>query len=511
MSKQPFLIFPWQRPFLPDLVNLVQSMSGNEPENATIIVPNQRPWRYIMKIFQDQKRCVLLPKIVSFSELVALWREPTASKRRIITNPLDQVALLYKCITELKSTDSALESHLTSMDIASFFPWGMRLAALLEELFIQGKEPANLAHLDGEVAPPAAALLGALGRISHAWRELLCEKNFTTPGFEQFLAAQAAKKDSSIPPQLIPGEDRLVFIAGFSTLNGTDDVLLRTLWKAGAHICLHTDPALLKNEAPHWACSEQKDWIKRWKAQARAAIELSKEEEEFEPQRTFFAGYDLHSQLEALAKDLKPDDSVSTAVVLTNSSLLIPVLHHLPKTKVFSTDVIISYLFRRALEKDIHFDVTITGDIRFMTESVLEEALLNTLLADLGENAIIATAKAERRNILLSLGVRDGQYCIDVFDSGADFDAGVIENLGRRRYTTHKSEGGSGIGLMTTLEILEKKKGSFELEELRENCLFTKRVSIVLDRCHRVRISSNRKELLTACEKQGRDIILTDK
>lgn len=184
---------------------------------------------------------------------------------------------------------------------------------------------------------------------------------------------------------------------------------------------------------------------------------------------------------------------------------------HLPKTKVFSTDVIISYLFRRALEKDIHFDVTITGDIRFMTESVLEEALLNTLLADLGENAIIATAKAERRNILLSLGVRDGQYCIDVFDSGADFNAGVIENLGRRRYTTHKSEGGSGIGLMTTLEILEKKKGSFELEELRENCLFTKRVSIVLDRCHRVRISSNRKELLTACEKRGRDIVLTDK
>lgn len=184
---------------------------------------------------------------------------------------------------------------------------------------------------------------------------------------------------------------------------------------------------------------------------------------------------------------------------------------HLPKTKVFSTDVIISYLFRRALEKDIHFDVTITGDIRFMTESVLEEALLNTLLADLGENAIIATAKAERRNILLSLGVRDGQYCIDVFDSGADFDAGVIENLGRRRYTTHKSEGGSGIGLMTTLEILEKKKGSFELEELRENCLFTKRVSIVLDRCYRVRISSNRKELLTACEKRGRDIVLTDK
>ncbi|MGN1084754.1 MAG: hypothetical protein ACI4QX_07105, partial [Lachnospiraceae bacterium] len=82
----------------------------------------------------------------------------------------------------------------------------------------------------------------------------------------------------------------------------------------------------------------------------------------------------------------------------------------LPKTKVFSTDVIISYLFRRALEKNIHFDVTIAGDIRFMTENILEESLLNTLLADLGENAIIATAKAEQRNILLSIGVREKYY-----------------------------------------------------------------------------------------------------
>lgn len=384
MSKQPFLIFPWQKPFLPELVNLVQSMSGDKPENATIIVPNQRPWRYIMKIFQDQKRCVLLPKIMPFSELAALWREPAASKRRIVTNPLDQVALLHKCITELKSNDSALESHLTNMDIASFFPWGLRLASLLEELFIQGKEPANLAHLDGEVAPPAAALLGALGRISHAWRELLYEKNFTTPGLEQFLAAQAAQKDSSIPQQLTPGEDRLVFIAGFSTLNGTDDVLLRTLWKAGAHICLHTDPALLKNEAPHWACSEQQSWIRRWKAQARAAIELSKEEEELEPQRKFFAGYDLHSQLEALAEDLKPDGNVSTAVVLTNSSLLMPVLHHLPKTDV---NISMGYPLKRAplfqlLDALFRLDEGRTEDGRYYWRSllhVLQHPCLNML------------------------------------------------------------------------------------------------------------------------------------
>ena len=161
---------------------------------------------------------------------------------------------------------------------------------------------------------------------------------------------------------------------------------------------------------------------------------------------------------------------------------------HLPKTNVFSTDVIISYLYKRALEKEIHFDVMLSGDIRYMTENVLEESLLNTLLADLGENAIIATANSEKRNILLSIGVRENHYYIDFFDSGAAFDARVIENLGKRRYTTHKDEGGSGIGLMTTFELLKTKKGSFELEEFQQNNLFTKRVSVIFDSRGEVRI-----------------------
>lgn len=180
---------------------------------------------------------------------------------------------------------------------------------------------------------------------------------------------------------------------------------------------------------------------------------------------------------------------------------------HLPKTQVFSTDVIISYLFKRALEKDIHFDVAISGDVRYMSENVLEEALLNTLLADLGENAIIATSGASSRNILLSIGVRESNYYIDFFDSGTPFDAHVIENLGKRRYTTHTTEGGSGIGLMTTAEILHKKKGSLEIEEFPNNSTFTKRVSVVMDFCSKTRIYSTREEILAACAKRGRDIL----
>ena len=89
-----------------------------------------------------------------------------------------------------------------------------------------------------------------------------------------------------------------------------------------------------------------------------------------------------------------------------------------------------------------------------MTENIIDENLLNTLLADLGENAVIATNKSDTRHIFLSLGVRDGYYYVHVFDSGLCFEPEVIKHLGKARYTTHKEEGGSGIGLISCLQTV---------------------------------------------------------
>ncbi|MDE7372285.1 MAG: PD-(D/E)XK nuclease family protein [Desulfovibrio sp.] len=330
MSAQPFLLFPWQRPFLPDLVNTVERLTHGQPGKALIVVPHQRPWRYIVRIFQERGYAGLLPKTVAFSELVALWRARAQGAAKMAANPLDQGALLHQCVRGLAREDAALEARFAKMDMARFLPWGLRLASLLEELFIQGVEPSDLAHLEGEVTAPAAALLGALGRISRAWRASLEERGWTTPGLEQFLAAQGA---AHIPPLLRPADERPVFIAGFSVLSGTEETLLRALWLAGAYVCLHTDPTLLDG-APHWACAEQAAWLRRWQARAEPAVPLTEAEAGHEPRREFFAGYDLHSQLEALAQDLRHAGGGSTAVVLTDSALLLPVLHHLPEKDV---------------------------------------------------------------------------------------------------------------------------------------------------------------------------------
>ena len=160
----------------------------------------------------------------------------------------------------------------------------------------------------------------------------------------------------------------------------------------------------------------------------------------------------------------------------------------LPKTNVFSLDMIIDYLQKKSLDEDIYFDVALLGNISFFVSDIADEHDLDTLLSDLGENAIHAVSGVENRRILLSIGVKDKVYFLSIHDSGSAFSPKVIENLGQKRYTTRKSDGGSGIGLMTTIELLKKYKASFELEEFNENASYTKSISLVWDKKNEIRI-----------------------
>ncbi len=171
----------------------------------------------------------------------------------------------------------------------------------------------------------------------------------------------------------------------------------------------------------------------------------------------------------------------------------------LPKTGVFATDMILGYLHKRSVRESILFDVTIMGDIPYMVTDAVDTYDLNTMIADLGENAIIATSGAPTKNILLIIGYRDNIAFFDIYDSGSNFDAEVIADIGKRRHTTHKDTGGSGIGLMTTYELINKYHATLEIEELDNNNLFTKRVSILFNNSALISIHSNRPEIIVAC------------
>lgn len=333
MTVNPFIVFPWQRPFLPDLKDFLTEAGNGHAERCLIVTPNRRPWRYLLGLFAKDKKPGLLPRMLTISELVQAWRALLPGSPSRLANAFDQVALLYDALQGLAEDDSSVPGRLSQMKLEEFLPWGMRLASILEEFAVENVRPTDLAHFEGELSDTAASILQALGRINDAFQAGLAERGWTSVGqMHQELCAQAG----SIPREFMPSPERPLVIAGFYRLSGSHEIILKSLWKAGASVCLHSDPALAEpalanGDAPHRACSLHKKWLAKWGAGAKLSGPISREELERHPETGFFSGYDLHSQLDELTRLLGEEkrQTGSTAIILGKSDTLMPTLHQL--------------------------------------------------------------------------------------------------------------------------------------------------------------------------------------
>ena len=302
----PFRIVPWDTDFLDALKNGVMKATRGQPGNAVVVFMHDRPRRYLRERFRyapDVPKPCLIPRMFTERELMAAFRQEQHQKLRREAGKLDQIALLSRCVRELAEPDTELCMQLAKTDDAGFFPWGVRLADLLEECFTQGLTPEDMLYTEGEVAPFGAALLGSLGKIFRRYRDALIESDLTTPGFDAFVVASALEEGTAgddLPPLPDFLAGRAILLAGFGMLTGTENTLFRYLWRHGAQVFLQVDPALAENGQGHWACTEQSNWIADWKADTVLACPSPGKK----PKTHYFAGYDLHSQLDALRGDL---------------------------------------------------------------------------------------------------------------------------------------------------------------------------------------------------------------
>lgn len=380
-----FQLFSWDKPFLPALVDLVERLTTAHPARAVIVVPHNRPRRYIEELYRERAvhsgKPLLLPRILTVQEFIGLLRGQCPVQAVYTANLLDRVAVLYDCVQLLAADDPQLCARFAGMDIPRFLPWGLRLGALFEECFTQHIEAADISYAEGEVSAVAAVLLNALGRLQKAYVQALAARQWTTPGLDAFSVAQylarnlaqnlgqegqagqgtyaeaadyAALLPSLLSPQQAVGPSaeqsgQIVLLAGFGVLSGTEDAILQHLWRAGAYVCLHTDIAIMDKKA-HWACADHQQWLTRWGAKGQVLVPAAANTESTaaSPKIHFMAGYDAHSQLLAVRDMLLADtDAValseagegsagppSTAIVLADSGLLMPTLHALPEKGV---------------------------------------------------------------------------------------------------------------------------------------------------------------------------------
>ena len=338
MTLQPFLVVPWHTAFIPALIDLALERTDGDISKACFIFPHARPARYMTDCIRDNARiakpCVM-PRMEPVSTLFALARSGSIPQTAQNAGLLDQVALLLRCVREAGKTRTGLLRDLPLDDSRRFFPWGVRLAGLMEELFQHNRTPEDYIHVRDEVTPFAAALLENLGTLHELYRMRLLQEGWTTPGYDACMAARNVM-DGRIPS--MPGVDgKVIFLAGFHTLTGSQDTLFKYLWsERDAVVCLHADPNCI-NGSPHWSCEHFVRWAAAWHTRC-APFRHTDEKEPPRPAIRFKAGFDVHSQLDELARDMRETRPVpgssGTAIVLPDTSLLMPVLHHLPDTDI---------------------------------------------------------------------------------------------------------------------------------------------------------------------------------
>ncbi len=175
----------------------------------------------------------------------------------------------------------------------------------------------------------------------------------------------------------------------------------------------------------------------------------------------------------------------------------------LSSTEVPSVDSLLTYMLQKANQYQIGFDLSLNASVRYYIDHLISEEDIKTLLADIIENAIIASKTSVKKNILLNVGIYHECYVMDIYDSGENFTPETLLYLGRKRTTTHIKDGGSGIGLMTTFDILKKYHASFVLEELQDHGLYSKKVSVYFDNLGQYRIKTTRKELKESLSIRG--------
>jgi len=170
----------------------------------------------------------------------------------------------------------------------------------------------------------------------------------------------------------------------------------------------------------------------------------------------------------------------------------------LSKTGIEVIDDMLDCMKEECIENNIELELQLSGNIHHMTNNYIPKEELEILLADHIKDAVIAIKHTDNinRSILVRLGLIDEFYSLYIYDSGIEFEIDTLTNLGTKAVTTHKEDGGTGMGFLNTFDTLNKHKASMVIEEIgkpsKDN--YTKVIMIKFDNKNEFRIKSYRAQ-----------------
>lgn len=183
----------------------------------------------------------------------------------------------------------------------------------------------------------------------------------------------------------------------------------------------------------------------------------------------------------------------------------------LPLTGICELDDMFKYMQSECIKNNISFNLKINGNIYYLINNIIKKNKLETLIGDHIKDAIIAINSGNNtyKSILVILGKKDKCYELCIYDTGVEFKIDTLLKLGLEPTTTHKEDGGSGIGFVTTFETLKECKASLIIQErhLPNKTDYTKSVTVRFDGKNEYKILSYRAEDIKSQSKRDRIII----
>ncbi len=180
----------------------------------------------------------------------------------------------------------------------------------------------------------------------------------------------------------------------------------------------------------------------------------------------------------------------------------------LKKTEVAEIDNMFEYLQNECEKSNIEFYLNINCDVNNMIDKVIAKNKLETLIGDLGTDAIHAVnmSKNNYKSIVTIIDKKEDIYSISMSDTGVEFKVDTLLKLGLEPATTHKEDGGSGIGYITTFETLNETKASLIIEEKNNESEneYTKTITVKFDGRNEYKIISYRADEIRKKQKDSR-------
>lgn len=172
----------------------------------------------------------------------------------------------------------------------------------------------------------------------------------------------------------------------------------------------------------------------------------------------------------------------------------------LPKTEIDVIDTMLEYMQVECIKNKIKFELQVEGNIFYMLNHLISENELEILIADHIKDAIIAINHSDNsnRSILVRIGKINNVYSLYIYDSGAEFEKEVLENLGKKPITTYTDTGGTGMGFMNTFDTLNRTKASLIINEIGKPCIdnYTKVLIFRFDNNNEFEVESYRNKVV---------------